>query len=308
MNKIITAALACAGISVSVTAALPPTLTPTVTYRDFTTRALINPLYYNPNFEKPGPISGLETGIVKDTLSGVGAPPTFWSVPVAAPPPVSGGPSSVTTAADFNEWWSPTVDGALGNAPITSSLTLTLESSTPCKWYGTGADAIYAEVGIYHFVDLTFFPIDGPVGSNPAAPTTAGGFWGNEGRTHNYGFTMESHTTFTYFTGFTFNYQGDDDLWVFLDGKLALDLGGVHPPLPGVINDASLAGDGIVLVEGQEYTFDLFYAERHTNASTLEFDISLLRECVPEANAFGPSLLLLTGIGSMVVRRRQKAA
>ena len=117
--------------------------------------------------------------------------------------------------------------------------------------------------GVFVFDSDAFFPIDGR------------GF-GSEARPHNYHFTTEIHTKFTYQRGQVFTFKGDDDLWIFVNNKLALDLGGLHQELTGTIDfDAKAAELGIVA--GQTYPMDIFHAERHTTAS--RFTITTNIEC-----------------------------
>lgn len=99
--------------------------------------------------------------------------------------------------------------------------------------------------GLYQCRNKSFFPIDDQL-------------LGNEGRSHNYNFTMELHAQFTYQPGQMIKCSGDDDLFVFIDDHRVIDLGGVHP-----VNSAALNLDTLGLTPGREYAFDLFYAERH---------------------------------------------
>ncbi|MFN3654235.1 MAG: fibro-slime domain-containing protein, partial [Candidatus Nitrosotenuis sp.] len=73
-----------------------------------------------------------------------------------------------------------------------------------------------------------------------------------------------------YQSGQTITMTGDDDIWVFIDNKLALDQGGVQPPRTGTINLDTLA-----LTPGKTYNFDLFFAERHTTQSSLGIETNI---------------------------------
>jgi fibro-slime domain-containing protein len=120
--------------------------------------------------------------------------------------------------------------------------------------------------GNLSFSSNSFFPIDGK------------GF-GNSGldeakSSRNFHFTFELHLEFVYRGGEVFTFIGDDDLWTFMNGKLALDLGGLHPAQTGSIDlDAKAAELGIE--KGKTYPLDVFHAERRTNASNFRIDTTL---------------------------------
>jgi fibro-slime domain-containing protein len=119
----------------------------------------------------------------------------------------------------------------------------------------------------YTFHAPNFFPIDGQL-------------FGNEGHPHNFHFTLEVQIPFRYVGGETLTFSGDDDLWIFINDRLALDLGGVHSTETRTISLDDLS-DSLGILPGGVFSFALFFAERHSTASnfSLETTISEFAVC-----------------------------
>ena len=124
--------------------------------------------------------------------------------------------------------------------------------------------------GNFVFDSDAFYPIDGRAFGNGTY------YDGPTAYTHNYHFTTEIHTRFRYQGGEVLTFRGDDDLWIFVEGELALDLGGLHEPVEGTIRFDELA-DRLGLVPGNDYRLDLFHAERQSVGSNFRIETSI--EC-----------------------------
>jgi fibro-slime domain-containing protein len=110
----------------------------------------------------------------------------------------------------------------------------------------------------YSFSSNAFFPVDGKGFGN----------YGSSG--HNFHFTTQIAANFTYEGGEVFEFRGDDDLWIFVNGRLALDLGGLHSAVMGEIRFDSRASE-LGITKGGTYRMDIFHAERHTEESNFQF-------------------------------------
>ncbi len=90
------------------------------------------------------------------------------------------------------------------------------------------------------------------------------------GTMHNFHFSMEMHMQFVYHEGIAleFDFRGDDDVWIFVNNILAIDLGGLN----NKASDTLYLDDDrekLKLVDGELYNLDIFFAERNPVGSNL---------------------------------------
>jgi len=105
-------------------------------------------------------------------------------------------------------------------------------------------------------------------GTNPNVYDNTG--WNVAAGSHNQLFCFESHANFIYHPGQTFYFRGDDDIWVFINNKLSVDLGGMHLAAPSHVKL-----DTMGLTSGAPYPIDIFFCDRRTNMSDIRISTNM---------------------------------
>ena len=202
----------------------------------------------------------------------------------------SGKTPSTTSGANFDQWYTD-----VAGVNLSSELALTMTAGS---------------AGTFVYETAFFFPIDDKLFAASPGDPDKGPYKSDDQAVRNFHFTYELHTTFRYDAGNVFTFRGDDDVFVYIADKLAVNLGGIHVPMQSKINldtgrvevtvpaefqaalpppepkpefgftekiDGGVAGTvPLNLTPGQEYNMDFFFAERNCCASNFRMETNFV--------------------------------
>lgn len=231
------------GFSCEVTSAAETgTLVLPIVYRDMKKRQDSGG---HPNFEVDPGAGGNVDGIAGPlgSLWDEQGKPKYAATPTATSTNASNG--WTTNATDFGTWFR---DSDYSSTVI-DRLTLVELPTSP---------------GTFRFEDTSFFPLDDRGWDDPPLSGS-----------HNYYFTSELRYWFQWAGGEELTFFGDDDVWVYINKRLAVDIGGIHGPRTEsvTLDDDTNTSLGLGLTAGEVYEIAVFQAERHVTGSQYQLTL-----------------------------------
>lgn len=183
---------------------------------------------------------------------------------------------SVKDRDSFSTWYT---DSPKFNRRLGYELELELTNALARKY---SYDAKNEPYGLYSPIDQLglldkAFPLS-PYEASGFTDTAKCDVFGPECFRGKYWFTTEIHTFFQYRGDEAFLFKGDDDVYVFINNRLAINLGGEHNAISRNISLSQYVGE-LDLVEGQIYAFDMFHCERQTKGSNYAMETTLTQAC-----------------------------
>jgi len=224
--------------------------------------------------------------------------------------------------------WDPAIVGALGSLigpnrkPVYASSSKTPSSigaASFLRWFSDAPGVnesdkldlmlLAGASGTFSYDTPFFFPIDDQLFAADPMDPDKGPYLSDDQKVRNFHFTYELHTTFRYDAGNVFTFRGDDDVFVYVNDRLAVNMGGIHVPiqskldldtgrveitvedqwaslvdlhpmpelgLPDTIPGGVAGKVDLGISPGEVYALDFFFAERNCCASNFRVETNMV--------------------------------